>query len=166
MPSLVVPPSRNSVAAYSSHPDYVANPQAQLARSELRPRPPESETPHSGRNGMYRRTVRGESVRPSFTRSSAAMRSSPQVWSFAVISAMSRCTSTGMRGRARGRDFRRQRRRKDSITVTAERATTTTRASCPPNRLSPPRSVRPRASGHIPLHARGHREKRRHRVCG
>ena len=42
-----------------------------------------------------------ESVRPSFTRSSAAMRSSSHVRFFIAISAMSRSTSAGIRGRPR-----------------------------------------------------------------
>ena len=59
---------------------------------------------------MYRRTVRGETVRPSLRRSSAAMRSSPYVRLAVAISAMSRWSSTGIRGRPRGRDFARQKR--------------------------------------------------------
>ena len=48
------------------------------------------------------------------TQSSAAIRSSPQVWFFAAIYAISCCTSAGIRGRPRGRDFRRQKRRNRS----------------------------------------------------
>jgi hypothetical protein len=47
--------------------------------------------PRCGREcrGMYRRTVRGETVSPSFSRSSAAIRSLPHVRLAAAISAMS-----------------------------------------------------------------------------
>jgi hypothetical protein len=66
--------------------------------------------------------VRGESVKSSFRRSSAAIRSSPHVRLCIAISTMSRCTSVGMRGRPRGRDFRHQKRRKDlGATVRAYR---------------------------------------------
>src|SRR2546426_12659058 len=47
---------------------------------------------------MYRRTVRGETAIPSFSLSSAAMRSSPQVQFAAAISAISRRSSGGIRG--------------------------------------------------------------------
>jgi hypothetical protein len=53
----------------------------------------------------------GETVRPSLRRSSAAMRSSPHVRLAVVISAMSCRSSTGIRGRPRGRDFACQKRR-------------------------------------------------------
>jgi hypothetical protein len=55
-----------------------------------------------------------ETVGPRFTRSSAAMRSSPQVWLCVAMSAMSRRAAIGMRGRPRCRDFTRQKRRKRS----------------------------------------------------
>ena len=60
---------------------------------------------------MYRRTVRGETVSPSFTRSSAAMRSSPRVRFAAAMSAIGCCSSDVMRGRPRGFDLMRQKSR-------------------------------------------------------
>ena len=51
--------------------------------------------------------MRGETVRPSFRRSSSARRSSPQVGFARAMATISRCRSTGMVGRP-GRDFPRQ----------------------------------------------------------
>jgi hypothetical protein len=63
------------------------------------------------RDGMYRRTVRGDNRIPSFSRSSAAIRSSPHVRFAAAIVAISRCTFTGIAGRPGARDFQRQNNR-------------------------------------------------------
>jgi hypothetical protein len=64
-----------------------------------------------GRDGMYRRTVRGDSRMPSFSRSSLAMRSSPHVRFAAAIVAISRCTSGEIAGRPGKRDYQRQNNR-------------------------------------------------------
>ena len=64
-----------------------------------------------GRDGMYRRTVRGDNRIPSFTRSSAAIRSSPHVRFAAAIVAISCCRSAGIVGRPGARDFHRQNNR-------------------------------------------------------
>jgi hypothetical protein len=57
---------------------------------------------------MYRRTVRGETRIPSFTSSSEAIRSSPQVRFAAAMSAINRRSSAGSGGRPPGDDFHRQ----------------------------------------------------------
>src|SRR5207249_3796118 len=59
--------------------------------------------------GMYRRTVRGEVWIPIFSKSSLAIRSSPQVGLFVTISAISFRSWAGTRGRPHGRDFHFQR---------------------------------------------------------
>jgi hypothetical protein len=59
-------------------------------------------------DGMYRRTVRGDTRMPSFSRSSLAMRSSPHVRFATAIVAISRCTSRAIAGRPGVRDFQRQ----------------------------------------------------------
>src|SRR5438094_10259469 len=60
---------------------------------------------------MYRRTVRGEVWIPIFSKSSLAIRSSPQVGLFVTISAISFRSWAGTRGRPHGRDFHFQKRR-------------------------------------------------------
>ena len=64
-----------------------------------------------GREGIYRRTVRGDTRMPSFTRSSSAIRSSPQVRFAAAIVAINCCKSAGIGGRPRARDFQRHHNR-------------------------------------------------------
>ena len=46
---------------------------------------------------MLRLTVRGETRMPNLSRSSAAIRSSPQVTLFAAMSAINLCRSAGIR---------------------------------------------------------------------
>ena len=65
-----------------------------------------------GPDGIYRRTVRRETRMPSLTRSSAAIRSSPQVRFAAAIVAINCCKSTGIGGRPDTRDFQRHHIRK------------------------------------------------------
>jgi hypothetical protein len=48
---------------------------------------------------------------PIFSKSSSAMRSSPQVVLLMAVSRMSFCKAAGIRGRPRGRDFHFQKRR-------------------------------------------------------
>ena len=61
-----------------------------------------------GRDGIYRRTVRGETRMPSFTRSSAAIRSSPQVRLASAMVAFNARSSAGIAGRPGLLDFHRQ----------------------------------------------------------
>jgi hypothetical protein len=65
-----------------------------------------------GLAGMYRLTVRGDTRMPSFTRSSAAIRSSPHLRFAVAIVAISARRSAGIGGRPAGRDFQRQNSRK------------------------------------------------------
>ena len=71
------------------------------------PRVPE---PWSRRFGMYFRTVRGDTRRPSFSNSSLVMRSWPHVGFSRAIWRMSARNSSGIGGRP-GCDFQRQKRR-------------------------------------------------------
>ena len=64
-----------------------------------------------GRDGMYRLTARGDTRIPSFTRSSAASRSSPHVRFAAAIVAMSCCKSTVIGSRPGARDVQCQNNR-------------------------------------------------------
>jgi hypothetical protein len=78
-------------------------------------------------SGIWRRTVRGETRIPSFTGSSAAMRSSPQVGFSLAILAISLRSSTGTRGRPRGFDFH---------FTAAESLADATGSKCPASRWS------------------------------
>ena len=63
------------------------------------------------RAGIYPRTVRGETRIPSLTRSSSAIRSSPEVRLAAAIVAINCCRSAGIGGRPGARDFQRHQSR-------------------------------------------------------
>ena len=62
------------------------------------------------RPGMYFRTVRGDTRRPSFNKSALAMRSCPQVGFSRAIRRIRACRSTGIGGRP-GFDLQRQKSR-------------------------------------------------------
>ena len=64
--------------------------------------------------------MRGETVSPSFSRSSSAIRSSPQVGFARAMATISRCRSAGIGGRP-GRDFHRQKSRQPSAVPADER---------------------------------------------
>jgi hypothetical protein len=71
------------------------------------------ETPPRGRapGGIYRRTVRGDTQRPSLSPSSAAIRSSPHIPFARAMVAIKRWTSSGSGGRPGALDLHRQKRR-------------------------------------------------------
>ena len=101
---------------YKQHPESSSDRNQEIAGHDplgmiLDERPPmlRSSLPTSciTRLGQYFRTVRGETQRPNFNESSAAMRSSPQVTFSFTIRAMSWRISFGSAGRP-PRDFQRQ----------------------------------------------------------
>src|SRR5262245_13215899 len=80
---------------------------------------------------MYRRTVGGETVRPSFRRSSAAMRSSPQVRLARAMSAIRRW-SVGESAADRGNVTSRARTDEEVSVPAHERVRTYDRQHVPP----------------------------------
>src|SRR5262245_58922724 len=95
----------------------------------------------SRHDSMYRLTVRGETRIPSFTRSSAAIRSSPHVRLATAIVLISRCRSAGIGGRPGARDF--QRHQPESLLVpTDQRLRLDRRQQLPPLEEPPQRDER------------------------